>query len=474
LQPDTKNFRNAAAAALANENVQANLAGLTGFHDARLDARRQTPQWDDASERARAIKAHTLDNLDRYLLMMESNVKKTGGHVYFASDAAAAASYVVDLAREKGVELVIKSKSMLSEEMALNSRLEESGVEPVETDLGEFIVQLAGETPFHIIAPAIHKSKEDVSELFRDKLNVPLYEDIGDLTREARAQLRQKFLAAGMGITGANFMVAETGTVALVTNEGNGRMCTSMPKVHVAIAGMERIVPSMEDLGTFLRLLIRSATGQMISSYVTTVTGPRKAADEDGPEEFHLVIVDNGRSRLLADPELREALYCLRCGACLNACPVYKKVGGHAYGWVYPGPIGAVVSPMLTNLSDAKDLPFASTLCGACREACPVNIDLPRMLLYMRKELTQGETYPEHKSRSTVEAAAMKGWRASVSSGLMMRLANAFGRFAQLPIARRGRINRLPPPLSGWTRARSFPALASKPFRTRWRKRRRG
>ncbi len=473
MQPDTKNFRNAAAAALANENVQANLAGLTGFHDARLEAKRQTPQWDGASERARAIKAHTLDNLDRYLLMMESNVKKAGGHVYFASDAAAAASYVVDLAREKGVELVIKSKSMLSEEMALNSRLEEGGVEPVETDLGEFIVQLAGETPFHIIAPAIHKSKEDVSELFRDKLNVPLYDDIGDLTREARAQLRQRFLVAGMGITGANFMVAETGTVALVTNEGNGRMCTSMPKIHVAIAGMERIVPSMEDLGTFLRLLIRSATGQMISSYVTTVTGPRKADDEDGPEEFHLVIVDNGRSRLLADPELREALYCLRCGACLNACPVYKKVGGHAYGWVYPGPIGAVVSPMLTSLSDAKDLPFASTLCGACREACPVNIDLPRMLLYMRKELTQGETYPEHKSRSTLEAVAMKGWRASVSSGLMMRLTNTLGRLAQLPIARRGRINRLPPPLSGWTRARSFPALA-KPFRARWRKRRRG
>jgi L-lactate dehydrogenase complex protein LldF len=474
LQPDTKNFRNAAAEALANRNVQANLAGLTGFHDARLAAKSQTPQWDDASERARAIKAHTLGNLDRYLLMMEANVKKAGGHVYFASDAAAAASYVVELAREKGIETVIKSKSMLSEEMALNSRLEDSGVEPVETDLGEYIVQLAGETPFHIIAPAIHKSKEDVSELFRDKLNVPLYEDIENLTREARTQLREKFLVAGMGITGANFMVAESGTVALVTNEGNGRMCTSMPKVHVAIAGMERIVPSMEDLGTFLRLLIRSATGQMISSYVTTVTGPRKSTDEDGPEEFHLVVVDNGRSRMLADPELREALYCLRCGACLNACPVYKKVGGHAYGWVYPGPIGAVVSPMLTNLSDAKDLPFASTLCGACREACPVSIDLPRMLLYLRKELTQGETYPEHKSRSAAESLAVKGWRASVSSGVMMGLANMFGRLAQLPIARRGRINRLPPPMSGWTKVRSFPALASKPFRSRWRKRSRG
>ena len=208
------------------------------------------------------------------------------------------------------------------------------------------------------------------------------------MAAEARAQLREKFMTADMGITGANFMVAETGTVVLVTNEGNGRMCTSVPRVHVAIAGMEKVVPSIEDLGTMLRLLIRSATGQTISSYVTAVTGPRGADEEDGPEEFHLVIVDNGRSKMLADPQLREALYCLRCGACLNACPVYRKVGGHAYGWVYSGPIGAVVSPMLSGLSEGSDLPYASSLCGACREACPVKIDIPRMLLYMRKEVS--------------------------------------------------------------------------------------
>ena len=470
MQSHTKDFRQGAGAALSDPKIQANLEGLyNGFHQARIDASDQTPDWEALQDKGRAIKAHTLDNLAYYLEMVERNVIASGGHIYFARDAEAASNYVVNLAKERGIELVIKGKSMVSEEMALNHRLEEEGIEPVETDLGEYIVQLAEETPFHIIAPAIHKSRVEVSELFAEKLNVPMYDNIEDLTREARDQLRQKFVDAGMGITGANFIVAETGTVTLVTNEGNGRMCTSMPKIHVAITGMEKVVPSIEDLGLFLRLLIRSATGQRISSYVTTVTGPRGEDEVDGPEEFHLVIVDNGRSKMLADPNLREALYCLRCGACLNACPVYRKVGGHAYGWVYPGPIGAIVSPMLTNLSEAKDLPFASTLCGACKEACTVKINIPRMLLYLRKELTQGETYPEHKSVSMAESTAVKGWRASVSSSFMMRLSNLGGRLLQLPFVRGGRIDRLPSPLSGWTKHRKFPAIASKPFRTRWK-----
>jgi len=470
VQSHTKDFRQGAGAALSDPKIQANLEGLyNGFHQARIDASDQTPDWEALQDKGRAIKAHTLDNLAYYLEMVERNVIASGGHIYFARDAEAASNYVVNLAKERGIELVIKGKSMVSEEMALNHRLEEEGIEPVETDLGEYIVQLAEETPFHIIAPAIHKSRGEVSELFVEKLNVPMYDNIEDLTREARDQLRQKFVDAGMGITGANFVVAETGTVTLVTNEGNGRMCTSMPKIHVAITGMEKVVPSIEDLGLFLRLLIRSATGQRISSYVTTVTGPRGEDEVDGPEEFHLVIVDNGRSKMLADPNLREALYCLRCGACLNACPVYRKVGGHAYGWVYPGPIGAIVSPMLTNLSEAKDLPYASTLCGACKEACPVKINIPRMLLYLRKELTQGETYPEHKSVSMAESTAVKGWRASVSSSFMMRLSNLGGRLLQLPFVRGGRIDRLPSPLSGWTKHRKFPAIASKPFRTRWK-----
>ena len=279
----------------------------------------------------------------------------------FADTAKDASEYVTKLAKSRGVKSVVKSKSMLSEVMSLNHHLEIQGIEPIETDLGEYIVQLAGETPYHIIAPAIHKSSEEVAALFSEKIGTEPTLVIEDLTEVARKQLREKFISADMGITGGNFMVADTGTLALVSNEGNGRMCTSMPRIHVGIVGMEKVIPSITDLGLFLRLLIRSATGQWISSYVTTVSGPKRSKDIDGPEEFHLVIVDNGRSRILADPVLRESLYCLRCGACLNACPVYRKVGGYSYGWVYPGPIGAVISPMLTGLSRGKDLPFEST-----------------------------------------------------------------------------------------------------------------
>ena len=470
MKPETAEFKAKAAEALDSPGVQQALGGLyRGFHSARIAAAEATDSWEEMRDRGRAIKAHTLANLDRYLEQVEANVLKVGGNVFFAADAEAANQYVLDLARARGVKMVVKSKSMISEEMGLNHRLQDIGVEAVETDLGEYIIQLADETPFHIVAPAIHKSREEVADLFHDKLGAPRYTEITDMAAEARAQLREKFMTADMGITGANFMVAETGTVVLVTNEGNGRMCTSMPRVHVAIAGMEKVVPSIEDLGTMLRLLIRSATGQTLSSYVTAVTGPRGADEEDGPEEFHLVIVDNGRSKMLADPQLREALYCLRCGACLNACPVYRKVGGHAYGWVYSGPIGAVVSPMLSGLSEGSDLPYASSLCGACREACPVKIDIPRMLLYMRKEVSEGETYPDQKNSPMVERLAMKAWRLSVSSPTMMGFANRLGRILQVPIARAGRLRRLPPPLSGWTRHRTFPALV-RPFRARWRK----
>ena len=470
MEPRTRQFRQGSASALADDQVQRNLEGLySGFHSARLSASAATTHWDELRDRGREIKWHVIENLDYYLELLAENVEKAGGKVFFARDAKAASDYVVGVANSHEVEMVVKSKSMLSEEMGLNERLESEGIEPVETDLGEYIVQLAGDTPFHIIAPAIHKSREQVSELFAEKLGTDRIEDIEELTREARRQLREKFLAAGMGISGANFLVAESGTVTLVTNEGNGRMCTSMPKVHVAIAGMEKVVPSLEDLGLFLRLLIRSATGQMLSSYVTTVTGPRRSDEEDGPEEFHLVIVDNGRSRLLSDEHLRESLLCLRCGACLNACPVYRKVGGHAYGWVYPGPIGAVVSPMLTGLSDGKDLPYASTLCGACKEACPVRIDIPKMLLYLRKELTQGDHYPSEQTVDGAERLAMKSWRAAVSTGGSMQMANWIGRVGQSIVSRTPGNTDLPGPLSGWTDHRETPEL-KEPFRSRWQR----
>lgn len=470
MQPKTKEFNSASAAALNDDKIQANLLGLYGgFHQARLDASRATPNWDALQDRGRAIKAHTLENLDFYLQMAEESVKGAGGKVFFAKDSDEATRYVTELALAKGVKTAIKSKSMVSEEMGLNEILEAAGIETVETDLGEYIIQLAGETPFHILAPAIHKSREDVSQLFQDKLNAPRYTNIDDLGREARNQLRRKFIAADMGITGANFIVAETGTLVLVTNEGNGRMCTSMPRIHVAITGMEKVVPSLEDMGIMLRLLIRSATGQRISSYVTTVTGPRLSDDEDGTEEFHLVIVDNGRSRLLADPELREALYCLRCGACLNACPVYRKVGGHSYGWVYPGPIGAVVTPALTNMSDAKDLPYASSLCGACKEACPVKINIPRMLLYLRRQLAEGDTYPQHKTSTIGERLAAKGLRMAASGEFTMGVANSLGRLLSRQMQKASQNAKRASPITAWARYRSLPMLAKRPFRKRWK-----
>ena len=471
MEPKTGDFNKTASAVLANERVQRNLQDLySGFYQAGKRAAEATPDWDGLRERARSIKAHTIENLDYYLDMAATNVTRAGGKVFFARDAVTATRYVLDLTRRRQVKTVIKGKSMVSEEMGLNRQLANEGIATVETDLGEYIIQLAEQKPFHLVVPAFHMSKEEISTLLQEKLGVPRYQEIEDMAGAARRQLRKEFIRADMGITGANFVVAETGTLVLVTNEGNGRMCTSMPRIHVAVTGMEKVIPSMEDLGIFLRLLTRSATGQRITSYVTAIDGPRRVEDEDGPEEFYLIIMDNGRSRLLADPVLREALYCLRCGACLNACPVYRKVGGHAYGWVYPGPIGAVVSPVLTSLPDAKDLPYASSLCGACHEVCPVKINIPRMLLHLRNELTEGKTDPANKNMSRIEAVMMKGWRLAVANSFMMSLANRLGRLVQWPLVRNRRITWMPPPLSGWTRYRTFPRLVSAPFHYRWRK----
>jgi len=471
MEIKTNEFAKISGAALQSQQIQKGLTRLyDGFHKARERAAEAVGDWEELRERARQIKSHTIDNLDYYLEMLERNVTSHGGQVYFATDARDANDYVLGLVKSRGVKLVTKSKSMVSEELGVNHKLEEAGVEVVETDLGEYIIQIAGETPFHIVAPAIHKSKEDVSRLFEEKLGTGRIEDVTELTLKARQILRDKFSSADMGMSGVNFAVAETGTIAIFTNEGNGRLCTSMPRIHVALMGMEKVVPSLEDLGVFIRLLPRSATGQTITSYVTFVTGPRRSDDEDGPEEFHLVILDNGRSRILKDPELREALNCIRCGACLNACPVYRKVGGHAYGWVYSGPIGAIVSPMLSGLSQGKDLPFASTLCGACREVCPVKINIPRMLVKLRNELTEGTTYPSEKKVSFLEKALMKGWHATMRSPLLFTMAGRVGNLLQRPLARDGKIKKLPHPFNGWTKYHDFPAIAPKLFRVRWRK----
>ncbi|MEX2598699.1 MAG: LutB/LldF family L-lactate oxidation iron-sulfur protein, partial [Dehalococcoidia bacterium] len=401
--------------------------------------------------------------------LIDKNVRKAGGHVHFADNAEQANRIVLDIAKQHDVKTVIKSKSMVSEEIEVNHALEAAGIEAVETDLGEYIIQLAHETPFHIIAPAVHKSRKDISDLFQKWLKTAPTEDVEKLCTIARDALREKFRKADMGISGANFVVAETGTVVLVTNEGNGRMTTSAPKVHVAITGMEKVLPAMEDLALFLRLLPRSATGQRITSYNTFVNGPRAAADEDGPEEFHLVLVDSGRLGMLRDETMREALNCIRCGACLNHCPVYRKIGGHAYGWVYSGPIGAIVTPSLVGSKEARDLPYASTLCGACRDVCPVKIDIPRLLLHQRKRVAEGDA--ETPGSSTwPERWFIQRWYNAVKTRKALEGKSRLGRLLQKPLARRGVIHRLPMPVvSGWTKDRDFPAIASKTFRERWR-----
>ncbi len=470
MQVKTRQFPKAASRALASDQIQRALARVSeGFDGARQRAIKElsTEVWERYRERGRQVKEHAIAHLDYYLGLLTDNVQRNGGVVHFARDSKEATDVVLDIARTRGVKLAVKSKSMVSEEMALNHVLEAQGIESVETDLGEYIIQLADETPFHLVAPATHKSKEEIAQLFSEKLGVRRLNSISALTLEARRTLRQKFLDADMGITGVNFAVAETGTIAIFTNEGNGGLSTSLPRVHVAIMGMEKVVPALEDMAVMLRLLPRAATGQHITSYVTLVSGPRRRTDEDGPEEFHLVVMDNGRSKLLADPELRESLYCIRCGACLNTCPVYQKVGGHAYGWVYPGPIGAVVTPVMVGLPKAKDLPFASTLCGACRDACPLKINIPRMLLKLRQDLTEGES--GQRNVSWLDRFLVSVWRRTLASPRSLARVRRLASFFQRPLVRHGRLRRIPlPPFSKWARNRDFPDLARRSFHQVW------
>ena len=481
-QVKTSDFFSASTLSIKDPKLQKALQRVgTGFDTARLQAIDDVTSeaWESWREEARRIKTHTLEHLDYYLDLLFETVTKAGGQVHFAADADQANAIVAGLAKARNVRIAIKSKSMVSEELHLNPVLESIGVDVYETDLGEYIIQLAEETPSHIVAPAMHKTKEDVAQLFSQRLGLPHLDDIDSMARAAREVLRDKFLEADLGISGANFVVAETGTLIIITNEGNGRLCTSAPRVHIGITGMEKVIPSLQDLAVFLRLLPRSATGQRLTSYVSMISGPRRVDDEDGPEEFHLVIVDNGRSRLLADPDLREALNCIRCGACLNICPVYQKVGGHAYGWVYPGPIGAVVSPMLVGLKQAKDLPYASSLCGACRDACPVKINIPRMLLHLRHKLSES-TDPEGKAAPKVDSFLARGYAWLMSSPALLSLIHRVARSLQRPLveipfspfAMAGRrIRRAPLPLlSRWTKARDLPALPPRTFHELWRR----
>jgi L-lactate dehydrogenase complex protein LldF len=416
-------------------------------------------------DRARAIKEATLQRLDEHIERLTANVERLGGHVHFATTAEEARRIVLDIAQRTGARMAVKSKSMATEEIHLNDALQAIGVTPVETDLGEYIIQLAHERPSHIIAPAIHKTKGQVAELFARELKRPdVPADPEVLTKIAREELREKFLQADLGITGANFAVSDTGTVVLVTNEGNGRMATSLPRVHVAVMGVEKIIPSMTDLAVFLAILAKSATGQKLSVYTTLVQGPRRPGELEGPDEFHLILLDNGRIAQLAGT-LRESLYCLRCGACLNVCPVYRQIGGHAYGYTYPGPIGILLTAMLNGPGSVKELSHASSLCGACAEACPVRIDIPRMLIELRREVDERAIAP------WTERVVFKTLARILSSPRLYQLGARLGRLLQRPFVRDGRLRGLPLMFGQWTRTRDLPAVAPRTFQERWRNR---
>ncbi|MBE7469617.1 MAG: (Fe-S)-binding protein [Anaerolineae bacterium] len=469
-----------------------NLA-TTRFVTLRAKGFDSLPEADALRDHGRYIRAHTLAHLDRYLAQFAEAVERLGGHICWAETPEEANRYVVELAQARGVKTVVKSKSMISEELEINHELEAAGVRVVETDLGEYIIQLAQEKPSHIIAPVIHKSRQQIVELFREKLNATEADlaDVPSMTALARRLLRADFLQADMGISGVNFGVAETGSICLVTNEGNGRLTTTTPRIHVAMMGMERLVPTIEDLGVMLQLLARSATGQKLSVYSNIITGPRrgeeagtrggeeetlspnrqskivnrKSVEPDGPDELHIIILDNGRSKVLGS-EMAEILYCIRCGACLNICPVYQQIGGHAYGSVYPGPVGAVLTPGLFGLGPWTELPHASSLCGACREVCPIRIDIPRMLLKLRDESTRAGQAPAWLK------LGIGLYRFAVVRPGLYRLGGSLAGRATRLLAKNGWISKLPGPVAAWTDTRDFPAFAPKSFSQQWQEER--
>ena len=435
----------------------------------RLQSVGALPGFEGLRERARALKREVITHLDYYVEQFATSAERQGVQVHWAADAGEACSIVVGIARRVGAREVVKGKSMVSEEIELNHALEAAGIRAIESDLGEFIVQLAKERPAHIVAPAIHKTRGDVSDLFERYVDPKRAEEPQELTMIARRVLRSAFAQAPVGISGANFAVSETGSVVLVENEGNIRFSTTAPPVHVALVGMEKLVPRFQDLAVFLRLLARSGTGQKLTSYTSILTGPRRPG-EDGPQEMHVVLIDNGRLRALADEKMREALYCIRCGACLNACPVYRKIGGHAYGWVYSGPIGALITPEFAGLDRARELPFASSLCGACREVCPVKINIPDLLLHLRAQVQEKVAVPKPKGAPVRERTAMRFWAWIMTSPRRYAWSGRLARGAQGVFARQGWIRSFPAfPVSRWTEQRDLPSLAPKSFREQWK-----
>lgn len=460
-------LRDRAAKALKDEQMrQAVRKAVDRLSGNKDKAARELPNWEEWREQTRLIREHTVDHLDYYLALLTQNIRKAGGKVHFASTAGEARQLIAKLCQQYEAKHIVKSKSMVTEEIHLNSALEAAGMEVVESDLAEYILQLAGETPSHIIVPAIHKNRYQIAELFSQVNGEKVEPDTPALTRFARKVLRDKFMNADVGITGCNFAVAETGSITLVTNEGNARLSTALPKVVITVMGMERIVPTFEDLETVLSMLPRSATGQKVTSYVSVINGPRQPGDIDGCEQFHLVIVDNGRSRILADEEYRSALHCIRCGACFNVCPVYRQIGGHAYGSVYGGPIGSVITPLLENdMVFWGELPYASTLCAACTFACPAKIPLQELLFNLRqKRVSAGHT-------DAVEKFAFGMWKRFFKLPSTYKFAMKAASLGQKPLVKNGYITAALPILANWTNSRYLPAAADKTFRDRWKKR---
>ena len=459
-------FPLAARRALADSQLRANLAkATTSIRAKRARVVAELPDWEELRTAGSAIKARTLANLDDYLEQLEERFTERGGRVHWARDAVEANRIVTGLVLAAGASEVIKVKSIVTDEIGLNDALAAAGISAIETDLAELIVQLGHDRPSHILVPAIHRNRAEIREIFLREMgdaDPGLTDDPRALAEAARLHLRRKFLAAKVGISGANFAVAQTGTLCVVESEGNGRMCLTLPRTLITVMGIEKIVPEWNDLGVFLQLLPRSATGERMNPYTSMWTG---IVPGDGPQDVHLVLLDNGRTAALADETGRQALACIRCSACLNVCPVYERVGGHAYGSVYPGPIGAVLSPMLTGIEDNASLPFASSLCGACYDACPVKIDIPSILVHLRARHVEAARKASRVPRPEALTMEMAAW--AMSGPARFGAAQRGGRIARLA-GRRGRIRRLPPPLSGWTSARDAPVPPAQTFRHWW------
>ncbi len=461
-------FPDAAKVALGDTQLRRNMGKATHtIRDKRAAVVGELPDWEGLREAGRATKERVLRHLDDYLVQLEAAVTRAGGHVHWARDAAEANAIVCRIASDHRAREVVKVKSLTTDEIGLNEALHSVGIEPIETDLAELIVQLAGDRSSHILVPAIHKNRSEIRELFRRKLGVAnLGDDPKELAGAARTHLREKFLEAKVAVSGANFGVAETGTICLVESEGNGRMCLTLPEVLISVMGLEKIIPTWRDFEVFLQLLPRSSTGERMNPYTSFWTG---VAPGDGPREFHLVLLDNGRTKVLADPNGRATLNCIRCSACLNICPVYERTGGHAYNSVYPGPIGAILTPQLAGVENAGSLPFASSLCGACYDVCPVKINIPEILIHLRGKVVRQKQ--DKGGWPDPESLAMKLLARVFASPKLFERSQKLGRFGQKAVVKRGFIEALPGEFAGWTTMRDVYPVAQQTFREWWRTR---